>query len=399
MSAAPADIKPPFDGGKRALGLAGGAAVVGLGLTAVRAVLDPKVALYAYVTAFAYWLGLALAALILLAIFHAAKAKWPVVLRRLIEVHAGTLVIYPILFIPIVLGMKWLYPWAGDHAGATHEELHLFHHRHVYLNVPFFLGRAVFYFVFWVVLSRLFLLWSTKQDASGAPEYTKRSWTVGPATLPLIGLTVTFAAIDWFQSMETMWFSSMWGVYFFAGSFVAFLGMLIITGVLLNDTPALGGAINTAHFFSLGKFLLAFTCFWAYITFSQYMLTWAANLPDTIPYLIARETRGWAPVSIFLAVGHFVIPFFVLLKRDVRLQPRKLMLVAGWIMVMHFVDVYWVIMPQVRPDQPVVDWGNLTAFVGVGGLAIAALVAGLRGRHLLPVRDPFLSESLGYSKL
>lgn len=251
----------------------------------------------------------------------------------------------------------------------------------------------------WIGVSRLFLRWSTRQDGSGAPELTQRAWRLAPACLPLVGLTLTFAAFDWLMSLEVFWFSSIWGVYYFAGSFVAVLGLLIVISRFLDRTGALHGALSTAHWLSLGKFLLAFTCFWAYIAYSQYMLVWIANLPDTIPYLILRQQNGWRVVAIALVIGHFVVPFFLLLSRRLKMNPARLATVGLWILFMHYIDLYAVVMPQVRPHQAWLDWSNVTAFVGIGGVAVAFGVYLLRGRPVIPVRDPFLPESLAYEKM
>jgi hypothetical protein len=174
---------------------------------------------------------------------------------------------------------------------------------------------------------------------------------------------------------------------------------VIIVAVFLSRTPALEGVVQVAHFFSLGKLLLAFTCFWAYIAFSQYMLTWMANLPDTVPFLKLRQQHGWSNIGVLLIVGHWAVPFFVLLIRKTRLEPRRLAMVALWILFMHYVDLYWVVMPQVRPTEVLLDWSHVTALLGVGGVAVATGIWLMRGRHAYPVKDPFIAESLRYSKL
>jgi hypothetical protein len=393
---------PTFDGGRQAMVVGGGVGAVGLVLTLVRAFAGedgPRVAMFSYLTAYAYWLGLALASLIMLMIFHASHARWMIVVRRIIESMAATLALFVLLFIPIVLGMKQLYPWADNWDKFPGEVQQLLQHRSVYLNVPFFLGRAAFYLFIWVLFSQLFYRWSTRQDTSGAPELTMKSWKLGAGGLPIAGITLSFAAFDWLMSLEVHWFSSMWGVYYFAGSFVAAFAMLIILTDRLTQTPALEGALNTAHWLSLGKFLLAFTCFWAYISYSQYMLTWIANLPDTIPYLLLRQHAGWQYLGAALILGHFVIPFFILLTRWVKMKPQRLRLVAWWILIIHFVDLFCVVMPQVKPDQPWGDWSVITAMLGIGGLSVATCAFFLRGRPAIPVKDPFLADSLAYSKM
>jgi hypothetical protein len=394
--------RKPFDGGGTAMMGAAAVGVLGLAATAARAFMGEdgkKVAVFAYLVGFAYWLGLALAALILVMIWNASKGRWMTVVRRTVEVMAGTMPLFLILFVPIVLGMKVLYPWAGDLAGLDEESLEALHHRAVYLNTSFFLVRAAIYFVIWIGLAEAFLRWSRKQDTNGDPVLTAKAYWLGPAGLPFMGLSLTFAAIDWLQSLGTKWFSSMWGVYYFAGSIVACFGLLIILTVFLERGPALSGLVRVAHWLSLGKFLLAFTCFWAYISFSQYMLTWVANLPDTVPWILQRSLGGWQNIKVLLIVGHFAVPFLILLQRSVKMNPPQLAAVALWILFIHYVDLYWVVMPQVMPDHPIPDWSNITAFAGVGGLAVAFGIFRLRGTYPLPVRDPYLADSLSYSRM
>lgn len=374
------------------------AAVVGLALTAIRGLFDPRVALAAYLVAFTYWIGLGLGALALLMAFHAARARWMIAVRRPIEVIAATLTIGPLLFVPIALGVRVLFPWAGSTEGLDEEAVHLIHHRAPYLNPTFFVVRAAIYFAVWITFARLFLRWSTRQDESGAPALTVKAWRLGAGGLPAFGITLTFAAIDWLMSLGVRWYSTIWGVYYFAGSFVGAIALLILAVFLLARSPALADVVRSAHWLSLGKLLMAFTCFWAYIAFSQYMLVWIGNLPDTIPWLLLRQDHAWRFIGAALIFGHFVGPFLLLLSRRRKLEPKKLAPVAAWILVIHYLDLYWLVMPQVQPGSILPDWSNLTAFAGVGGAVIATGLFLLRGRHALPVRDPFLAESLGYTR-
>ncbi len=389
---------PTFAGGRALLRASLGVAVAGLALTALGGLSDARVALSAYLVAFSYWLGLSLGALALLMAFHAAKARWMVVVRRPLEAMAGAIVVFPVLFLPIALGMRAIFPWAGATAGLDDEAVRLLHHRAPYLNPTFFLVRAAIYFAVWVTFARLFWRWSTRQDASGAPDLTVKAWKLGAGGLPPLGLTLTFAAIDWLMSLGVRWYSTIWGVYYFAGSFLGAIALLILATLALTRTPALAGAVRVAHWLSLGKLLLAFTCFWAYIAFSQYMLIWIGNLPDTVPWVLLRQDHAWRWIGGSLIAGHFVAPFLLLLSRPRKMDPRRLAPVAAWILAIHYVDLYWLVAPQVQPGSIVPSYCHLTAFLGVGGAAVAAGVALLRGRHALPVRDPFLAESLAYAR-
>jgi hypothetical protein len=392
---------PVFQGAAtlKAAGL--GLGVVGLGLTAARGFVGEggvKIAYHAYLIAFAYWLGLALAALLLLCIWHAAKAKWPVAIRRPVEIFASTIPLFLLLFIPIVLGMKQLYPWAGSEeqiAALPAEHQHLIHHRHGWLNPTTYLVRAGLYFLIWIGIGHLVTKASFDQDKDGASKHTERMWWWGPAGLPWVALAVAFAAFDWLMSVETVWFSSMWGVYYFAGSFVSLFALLLITLKGLSQRDSFRGAMRVTHWLATGQFLLAFTAFWGYIAFDQYMLTYVANLPDAIPFLVRRETGQWLYVGFLLMGGHFLVPFFLLLSRARKTAPQRIVRICAWILFIHLVDLYWMVMPQVQ-DGAVPDWSNVTAFLGVGGLAVAVAVMRFQGKAALPIKDPFLAESLDY---
>ncbi len=398
---------PVFEGGKTLRAAALGLGMLGLGATAARAFMDEsgsRLALHGYVIAFAYWLGIALAALVMLSIWHTTKGKWMIAIRRPVEIFVSTLPVFALLFIPIILGMKQLYPWVGYADGGTNsffpnltgEELHLIHHRSHWLNSSTFLIRAGVYFFIWIVLGHVLTSSSFKQDQSGDMKLTERTWKWGPAGLPWLALALAFAAFDWLMSLATVWFSSMWGVYYFAGSIVSMFALLIIVLRSLSKDASFSGAMRVTHWLSTGQFLLAFTAFWGYIAFDQYMLTYVANLPDSTPFLIARRTGEWKYVGMFLAAGHFVVPFFILLSRKLKTQPDRIRWVALWILFIHYVDLYWCVMPQISPSWARPDWSAITAFVGVGGIAIATALFRFAGRYAVPVKDPFLEESLAY---
>ncbi len=392
-------LLPRFQPGRRVLGFATVAGVIGLGLTAVRIWQAPEIGLAAYLVAFSYWLGLSLGALILLAIFHASHARWPVVLRRLLEVMAATVTLFPLLFVPIALGLGLLYPWAGAHPPRDTEIMALLAHRASLFNVSFFLGRALIYFLVWIVVSRLLLAWSTAQDTGLRPELTARIWKWGAGALPAIGFTLTFASIDWLMSLSARFASSLWGIYVFAGAFVGAIALLIVLVVAASHHPAFAGVLRPEHYLSLGKLLLAFVCFWAYIAFAQYMLVWIANLPEESSFILSRQKGAWGAIGVALALGHFALPFFLLLSRARKMNPGALAAIAAQILVMHALDLCWVVMPEVHKESRApLDWSLLSSLVGVGGLTFAYGLLLLRGRHAVPIGDPFLHSSLEYAR-
>lgn len=387
----------PFQGGRKLAVTAGALGLLGLALTAVGgAVSGAQQALYSYLVAFVYWLGVALGGLVLLGAFHASNARWPVVLRRFLESAVQVLPLFVVLFVPIALGMQQIFPWT-DHHRYTGHAAHLLHHKAPYLNTTGFLVRAAVYFGFWIVVAHLLRAWSIRQDHEGGVALTARSRKLGAVMLPFLALTLTFAAFDWMMSLDPLFFSTIFGVYWFAGSFMATFAVTILAANATRADPTQFGAyLNTEHFHSLGKFMLAFTAFWAYVAFSQFMLIWIANVPEEVPWYIVRIQGGWRWMAIFLVVFHFVIPFFTLLQRAVTRTPSRLALVAVYLLAVHWVDLHWLLMPNLHPAGPRPSPWDFTAFVGVGGLTVAFAVFRMRGVAAVPVRDPYLDDSLRY---
>jgi hypothetical protein len=387
----------PYQGGRRLLGLAAAVGAAGLGLTLAGGLLfDARRALFAYLVAFVFWIGLALGALILLGAFHASSARWPVVLRRFLETVPQTLPLFVVLFVPIALGMEHLFSWSDPHA-LTGELAHAVHGKLPYLNRTAFLLRAAVYFAVWIVVAHLLREWSVRQDASGGVALTRWQRRLGAGSLPFLALTFTFAAFDWMMSLDPRFFSTIFGVYWFAGSFMGAFAIAIIAATLTRDDPtAFGHHMTREHFHSLGKFLLAFVAFWAYVAFSQFMLIWIADIPEEVPWYILRVNGGWRWVAAFLALFHFLVPFFLLLSRDLKRSPAALSLVAGWLLLVHWVDVYWLVMPALHAEGPRPSLLDLTALAGVGGIAVAFTILRMRGAATVPVRDPYLEDSLRY---
>jgi hypothetical protein len=396
VSAREISLPNRFDGGR---GLMMGGALGGLVLLAATfagLAIDPQHTMFSYLVAFCYWAGLGMAALILLMIFHAFGAKWMVVLRRPLEAMATTVALFAILFVPIVLGMKHLYVWVDPPANLGREALKLLAHKHPYLNQSFFIGRSIFYFVVVIIIAnRLFGL-STKQDESGALDLTSRQRTLGTGGIPLVALVFTFAAFDWLMSLNPLWFSTIFGVYYFAGSFVGIFSLLALVSHRARGKNLFGDFVTAEHTHNVGSLMLAFTSFWGYIGFSQFMLIWVANLPEEVPFFVPRLKNEWAVIGLVLIFGQFFIPFGALLSRSLKRDRRKLAAVAIWILVIHYVDIYWLILPTLSPDSLGFHWTSITAFLGIGLLAVSFTVWRLRGRFMVPVKDPYLADSLGY---
>jgi hypothetical protein len=386
----------PFTGGRRFQNVAAAVGIAGLALTGLGAALDPRHALFSYLTAYVTWVGIAVGALILLGTFHASNAKWPVVFRRFLETMPTAMPVFLVLFIPIALGMRQLFPWT-DPARLEEDLREAVQWRAPYLNTKFFLVRAVFYFAVWWVIAHLLRAWSVKQDAAGGVILTVWQRRLGAGSLPFLAITMSFASFDWMLSLDPRYYSTIFGVYWFAGSFMATFAVVIIAATLTRSDPAgFGRLMNADHFHALGKFLLAFVAFWAYMAYSQYMLIWIANIPEEVPWYMVRTRGSWRWVFAFLVLFKFLIPFFVLLSRDLKRDPRALSVVAGWLLFVQWVDMYWVIMPQLSPQGISPSWTDLTALAGVGGVAVAYTVWRMRGAAAVPLKDPYLEASLRY---
>lgn len=372
--------------------------LVGLALTlSAAAWTPPSRVMLSYLVAFIFWLGLALGMLAWLMTFHAIHARWVVVLRRVAEHASASLGVFVVLFLPILLWGRLLYPWAGWTAHLDEHARELVEHQRPYLNSTFLVLRAAFYFLAWLVIARLLRRWSLAQDADRDVRRTLWQRRLSSAALPLVGITVTFAAFDWIMSLDPRWASTIFGLYYLAGAAVGAMALLIVVVRLAERGGWLEGLLTPSHYHSMGKLLLSFVCFWAYIAFSQFMLVWVANLAHEIPWYQLRLSGSWGRVGWFLVVGHFVVPFFLLLSRSLKRNPVRLALVALWVLLAHYVDSYWIIVPRGTVLTPF-HWADLTALAGVGGVALAFALWRARGERLVPIGDPYLEESLRYRR-
>ncbi len=348
---------------------------------------------FAYLVNFAFVLSLALGGLYFVVLHHLTHSGWSVVVRRVAEAVSATLPALVLLFVPLLAGLHELYPWAhavsaGAHAARAGKAL--------YLNVPFFVARWVAYFAVWTLTARYYFRRSVLQDASGDVGFTLQMERRAAVAMVAFGFTLTFAAIDLVMSLDPGWFSTIFGVYYFAGCVVGIYALLTVLVYGLQASGFLRSAVTVEHYHDLGKLLFGFIIFWAYIGFSQYMLIWYANIPDETGWLAQRQVHGWGWVGLVLVFGHFLVPFVALLSRSPKRRPKLLVLVALWMLAMHWVDVYWMVAPAGSPTDPVPGVLDLVLLVGLGSLLLAAAAFAVQGRSLVPERDPRLPESLTF---
>lgn len=393
-------------GGRLGLG-ALAAGVVGLGLWALGLFLDPQQAMYSYLAAFAFVLSVVLGVLIFSMLCRAMDATWELVVRRIEEAVIAALPALAVLFVPVVLGAGHIYPWAGPWAGPTGAEdphlAHLLHHKEPYLDLPFFIGRAVVYFAVWILVGELLRRWSLATERRGAgsgagPDadaLQARGRALSAAMLPVVGLAVTFAAFDWLMSLQPSWFSSIYGLYFGAGCF--FGGAALLTLLAHRARRArLSDELRPPHFHALGRVLLAFVVFWAYIAFFQAMLIRMADNPEEVTFYIRRISGSWAWLTGLLVLGHFALPFFLLLPKAIKLRSGVLAGLSVWLLLMHYVDMYWLVLPALQPDGAAPHWLDLVTLLGVGGMTVALAAWRQHGRSLLPEGHPRLERAVMY---
>lgn len=349
-----------------------------------------------YLVAFLFFLSLALGGLFFTLSQLASRAGWSVVVRRLTEHVGGTLPLFALLFVPIALVVPALFEWARP--GVVEHDA-LIREKQPYLNAGFFYLRAGVYFVVWGLLGWWFRKESLRQDREGAPGITRRLQSLSAPALVAFAVTLTFASFDWIMSLSPHWFSTIFGVYYFSGAAVGIFALLAILALVLGRANLLAGTVTVEHLHDLGKLLFAFVVFWAYIAFSQFMLIWYGNIPEETVFFADRWNAGWRPVSIALALGHFVLPFFVLLLRDVKRRAGTFAALGAWMLAMHYLDLYWLVMPTFRPESPAPILLDLVAFVALGSLFVGALGWLMRRAALVPVRDPRLSESLTFENM
>jgi hypothetical protein len=386
------DIKVPEGAWEKRFRVLAGVAVVTGAASLLGWTGDSRQFAFSYLVPFLFFLTLALGSIFFVLMNHLARSGWSVVLRRIPETASMTVGLFLVLFALVLLNAKELYEWTHADAVAQSE---LLAHKEPYLNLGFFIVRAVFYFLVWGLIASWFYRSSTRQDETADPEATVVMQRRAAPAMVLFALTLSFAAFDWLMSLEAEWFSTIFGVYVFAGSALAAFAFIALMALRLRAWGFLGSTIRDSHVKDLGRWMFAFSVFWAYIAFSQYFLIWYGNLPEEILFFLHRQEGSWQAVSYFLAFGHFVVPFMILITRAAKNSPRVVGALAVWILAMHYLDLYWLVMPLLHHDGFAIGWLDLACFLFVGSAFLAVFVKIYASRALVPVGDPRLAESLG----
>jgi len=347
---------------------------------------------FSYLVAFAYFVSLALGAMFYVMVQHLTGSAWSVTVRRLMENIMRTVSVSALLILPVVFGTHQLYEWT--HASAATDPL--LSKKLGYLNDQWFMIRAAITIALWSLFSWKLYSISRAQDANGSIEGTRAAerWSA-PGVLMLF-LTASLASFDWIMSLDPHWWSTMFGVYFLAGGALSFIAALIAICLALRSAGYLKNAIREEHYHDLGKWLFALTVFWAYVTFSQYMLIWYGNLPEETTWFHRRLVGSWSAMRPLLIFGHFFIPFFVLMPRASKRNFKLLGFFAGWMMFMHYCDLYWQIMPVLHSKGIAVNWMDPVAWIAVGSVYGLVFWSGLKEKPLVPVGDPRLEQCLAF---
>ncbi|MDA8745055.1 hypothetical protein N9N28_10525 [Rubripirellula amarantea] len=373
---------------------------------------SPKVGMSAYLTAFIYCLTLTLGCLFFVLIQHLVRAGWSTVVRRIAELVMVMLVPLAILFLPIVLtllfGSGTLYGWdVKDYDSINHLNPDIWGEKTRWLTQSWFTFRAIIYFAAWIGIAIYFFRGSTEQDETGERAVTDRlQYWSGPAVMAF-ALITSMAAFDWVMSLAPTWFSTMFGVYMFAGSILSAHCLITVVAFVLQKKGAMRDEVTVEHYHDLGKLIFGFILFWIYISFSQYLLIWYGNIPEETEWFYHRQEGGWWMLSICLVVFHWIIPFLGTMSRHVRRRPWAMCFWGVYLLVLHFFDVFWMIMPEanaVGAAGPIAlslfpVLASVLCVLGMVGLLAGLVLMVAGGTKIIAVRDPRLAESMAFENI
>lgn len=340
---------------------------------------------HSYLFAFSFWAGISIGSLALLMLQHLTGGGWGLVIRRVLEAATRTLPLMLVLFLPIVAGAHWIYRWTDAQEMAKHAALA---EKTKYLNLPFFTIRAAIYFAIWLTLAFFLNRWSILQDQTADREFAKRMRVLSGPGMVLFVFTVTFAAIDWFMSLDPEWSSTIYGFIFVAAWALSALAFVVAVMAMLSKYEPMNTVVAQLHFQDLGKLLLALVMLWSYFAFSQFLIIWSGNLPEEIRWYLPRTRGAWGAIALAVVILHFAFPFLFLLSRSLKRDASKLVLVAVLILVMRLFDLLWMIAPNFTGEHFHLSWMDVVAPIGMGGLWLAAFMWQLTKRPLIPINDP-----------
>jgi len=367
--------------------------VLGLAASALGWISEPERFYHAFLTAFVFWTSIALGGLFFTMMHHLTGARWSVVVRRICENLMMQLPWLFLAFIPIYFGIHDLYHWSHEEAVAAD---HVLQGKAAFLNVGFFTIRTIAYFAIWSILAVLLYRVSLKQDGGHKPEHLRSMRKISAIGMLLFAATITLSGWDWLMSLEPHWFSTVFGVYLFSGSFLSAVAVVTGTCLYLKRMDAFKNTFTLEHFHDLGKLMLAFTIFWSYIAFAQYFLIWYGNLPEETFWYTARWEGSWKVISLILLFGHFALPFTVLLFRSVKRNLSIMGFFVIWFLLMHWLDYYWLVYPTFTEQGATIGWLEIVAVLGLGGIFLWHFWYRIGSSPVVPAGDPELEKSINF---
>lgn len=359
--------------------------IICLALCTIELVFHPAQFFRSYLFGEVFWLGIGLSCMGILMLHHLVSGWWGFSIRRPLEAAAKTLAWMAIFFIPIIAGMHYLYIWSRPAAVAADPVIQ---QKAFYLNTPFFLVRQAIYWAIWITLAVLLNRLSTKQDETADPDLQRRMRNLSGPGIALFGFTVTFAGFDWVMSLEPHFFSTIYGMMFVITEAVGGMAFITLVAYFLSKDKPMSEIIRPERFHDFGNLLLVFTLLWAYLSFDQFLIIWAGNVQNEIPWYVTRIGHEWAGIALALVIFHFAVPFLLLLNRFVTFQKQYLAGAAGLLFIMSIVDLFWLMIPAFSPNGPQFHWSDWLALIGLGGIFLAIYVAQLKKKPLVPLHDP-----------
>jgi hypothetical protein len=362
------------------------------------AITSPEKFVHSYIFGYMLVVGMTLGSLGILMLQHLTGGQWGIFIRRPLEAATRNLWLIFLLFIPVLLGMKFLYSgntvdlgWLNSPKTGEHALSHL---QQWYLTTSGFVVRAIIYFAIWALLVYLFNKWSREEDSQDGGEPRRRMKAVAAPGIILYVLAMSFAAFDWMMSISPHWASTIYGFLIVAGQLIVSMALMVVVVSYLSGTTPLHGIITKRHLHDLAKLLFAFNMLWAYFDFSQLLIIWSGNQPEEITFYRTRLYGGWGVVAVLVLIFSFAIPFLLLLSKDIKRNASLVSKVAIWMILMRLLDLYWMTRPEfTRSALP--DWRDLVVPVALVGLWLGFFAMNLKQRPLLPLGDPNLAEAIG----